>query len=78
MPSSTTKELRDGTITESNIKSTRREIRFFYSTPESNFLVKENYEANGKDRTPSSILRPMARSPSRTMTVTSLKLTINL
>jgi len=32
MPSSTRKELRDGTINESNIKSSRREIRFFYST----------------------------------------------
>ena len=78
MPSSTRKELRDGTINESNIKSSRREIRFFYSTPESNFLVKENYEANGKDRTLSSTLRHTARSPSWTMTVTFSKLTVNV
>jgi hypothetical protein len=42
VPSSTKKELRDGTITKFNTKNSRREIRFFYSTPESNPSVKEN------------------------------------
>ena len=42
VPSSTKKELRDGMIIESNKKSLRREIRFYYSTLESNSLVKEN------------------------------------
>ena len=37
MPSSTRKEQRDGTITESNTKSSRREIRFFCSTPKKLF-----------------------------------------
>ena len=32
---------------------------FNYSTPESNYSVKENSEANGKDRTPSSTHRHM-------------------
>ena len=37
MPSSIRKELRDDTITESNTKSSRREIRFFCSTPKKLF-----------------------------------------
>jgi len=78
VPSSTKKEPGDGTITESNKKSSRREIMFNYSTPESNYSVKENSEANGKDRTPSPTLRHTARSPFRTMTVTFSKLTVNV
>jgi hypothetical protein len=42
VPSSIKEELRDGTITESNKKSSRRETRFYYSTPESNSSVKKN------------------------------------
>jgi hypothetical protein len=42
MPSSIKRGLRDGTITESNKKSSRRETRYYYSTPESNSSVKEN------------------------------------
>ena len=56
MPSSTRKELRDGMITESSTKNSKRETKFYYSTPKSNSSMKKNYEANGKDRTPSSTL----------------------
>jgi hypothetical protein len=52
VPSSTKKEPRDGTIIESNKKSSRRETRFCYSTPESRSSVKENYAAISKDHTP--------------------------
>jgi hypothetical protein len=46
-------------ITESSTSNSRREIKFF-STLESSYSVKENYGANGKDRTPSSTLHHMA------------------
>ena len=62
MPSFTKKEPKDGTITESSKKSSRKETKFFYSTPRSSFSMKENFEASGKDRTPSSTHHHMARS----------------
>jgi hypothetical protein len=77
VPSSTKKEQKDGTIAESSTSNSRREIKFF-STPESSYSVKENYGANGKDPTPSSTLRYMARSPSKMMMITFSKLTVNV
>ena len=58
----TKKELKDGMIIESSKKSSRKETKFFYSIPRSNSSVKENFEASGKDRTPSSTRHHMARS----------------
>ena len=54
VPSSRKRELRDGTTTESNKKNSRRETKSYYSTPKSSSSVKENYTANGKDRSLSS------------------------
>ena len=77
VPDFTKKEPRDGIITESNRKNSRRETRSYYSTPESSSSVKVSYIANGKDHSPSSTHQLMARSPSRTMTITHLKLMVN-
>ena len=76
VPDFTKKEPRDGTTTESNKKNSRRETKFYYSTPESSSSVKESFTTNGKDRLPSSTHQHMAQSPSRTMTVTLLKLMV--
>ena len=72
----TKKGPRDGTTAESNKKNLRRETRSCCSTPESNSSVKVSYIANGKDHSPSSTHQLTARSPSRTMTVTLLKLMV--
>ena len=69
---STKKGLRYGMTTESNKKNSRRETKSYYSTSESSSSVRENYIANGKDRTPSSTHQHMAQSPSRIMMVTLL------
>ena len=76
VPDFTKKGPRDGTTTESNKKNSRRERKPYFSTPESSSSVKENYTANGKDHSPSSTCQLMARSPSRTMMVTLLKLMV--
>ena len=76
MPSSTKKELRDGTITESNKKSSRRETRFYYSTPESSSSVKVSYIANGKDHSPSSTHQCTMQSAFKTMLITLSKLMV--
>ena len=76
MPGSTKKGPKDGTTIESNKKNSRREIKSYYSTPESSFSVKESYIANGKDRSPSSTRQHMAQSSSRIMMVTLLKLMV--
>ena len=78
MPSFIRKEPKDGTITESSSKNSSKETRSCSSIQGSSYSVKENCEVNGKDRIPPSRLRHMARSPSRMMTVTSLKLMINV
>ena len=54
MPSFIKKEPKDGTITESNKKNSKRETKSYYSTLESSSSVKESFTANGKDRLPSS------------------------
>ena len=77
MPDFTKKEPRDVMTTKSNRKNSRRETRSYYSTPESSSSVKVSYIANGKDHSPSSTRQPMARSPSRKMIVTHLKLMVN-
>jgi len=76
VPGSTKKGPRDGMTTESNKKNSRRETKSYYSTLESSSSVKESFTANGKDRLPSSTHQHMAQSPSRTMTVTLLKLMV--
>ena len=76
VPDSIKKGPRDGTTTESNKKNSRRETKSYYSTPESSSSVKVSYIANGKDHSPSSTHQLMVRSPSRTMTVTHLKLMV--
>jgi hypothetical protein len=50
VPSFTKKEPKDGTITESSKKSSRKEIKYYYSIPKSSYSVKENFKANEKDR----------------------------
>ena len=75
VPDFTKKEPRDGMTTESNRKNSRRETRSYYSTPESSSSVKVSYIANGKDHSQSTHQRT-ARSPSKTMTVTLLKLMV--
>ena len=67
------KERTNGTITESSKKSSRKEIRYYYSIPKSNYLVKENSEAYGKDRIPSSTRHHMARSQFKTTKVMLLR-----
>jgi len=42
VPSFTKKEPKDGIITESNKKNSRRETKYFFSTPESSSSMKEN------------------------------------
>ena len=74
---STKKGLRYGMTTESNKKNSRRETKSYFSTPESSSSVRVNYTGNGMDRSPSSTRQHMARSPSRTMMVTLLKLMVN-
>ena len=49
-------------IIESSKKSSSKETKFFYSTPRSNSSVTENFEASGKEHTPSSTRHHMARS----------------
>ena len=78
MLSFTNKEPKDGMITESSSKNSSKETRFYSSTQESSYSVQENCVASGKDYTPSSTHHHMARSPSRMMTVTFSKLTINV
>ena len=70
VPGSAKKGPRHGTTTESNKKNSRREIKSYFSTPESSSSVRVNYTVNGKDRSPSSTHQLMAQSPYRTMTVT--------
>ena len=77
VPDFTKKGPRDGTTIESNKKNSRRETKSNYSTPELRSSVKVSYIANGKDHSPSSTHQLMVRSPSRTMTVTHLKLMVN-
>ena len=66
-------ELKHGTITESSKKSSRKETKFFYSTPKSSSLVKANFGVSGKDCTPSSTHHHMARSQFRMMKVILLR-----
>ena len=73
MPSFIKKESKDGTITKSSKKSSRKETKFFYSTPRSSSSMKENFEASGKDRIPSSTLHDMARSQFKTTKVMLLR-----
>ena len=49
-------------VAESSKKSSRKEIRYYYSTPKSSYSMKENSKANGMDRTLSSTLHHMAQS----------------
>ena len=76
VPDFTKKERRDGMTTESNRKNSRREKRFYYSTPESNSSVMVSYIANGKDHSPSSTHQRTVRSSFKIMTVTLLKLMV--
>jgi hypothetical protein len=78
VPSFIRKEPKDGMITESCSTNSSKETRSCSSIKKSSYSVKENCEANGKDRTPSSTLHHMARSPSKMMTVTYLKSTVNV
>ena len=78
VPSSIRKEPKDGTITESSSRNASKETRSCSSIQGLSYSVKDNYEVNGKDHIPSSTLHHMARSSSRTMTVTSLKLMVNV
>ena len=78
MPSFIKKEPKDGTITESSKKSSKKEIRYYYSIPKSSYLVKENSKANGKDRTPSSTHHHMAQSRYKMMMGISSKLTVSI
>ena len=73
MPSFTNKEPKDVTITESSKKSSRKETKFFYSTPKSNSSVKENFGVSGKDHIPSSTRHHMARSQFKTTKVILLR-----
>ena len=73
MPSFIKIEPKDGTITESSKKSSRKETKFFYSTPRLNSSVKENFKASGKDHTPSSTHHHMARSQFKTTKVILLR-----
>ena len=78
MPSFIRKEPKHGMMTEFNKKSLRWEIKCYSSTLKSSSSVKENYAANGWDRTPSSTHRHMLQSPSRMMMVTYLEPTVNV
>ena len=78
VPCFTKKEPKDGMITESSSNNSSKETRSYSSIQNSSYSVKENCEANGKDRTPSSTLCHTMRSPSKTMTVTYLKSTVNI
>ena len=60
MPSFIKKEPKDGTITESSKKVSRKETKIFYSTPKSSSLVKENFRVSGKDWIPLSTRHHMA------------------
>jgi hypothetical protein len=62
VPSFIKKEPKDGMITESSKKSSRKETRYYYSTLKSNYLLRENFEANGKDHIPSSTCHHMEQS----------------
>ena len=73
MPSFIKKEPKDGTITELSKKGSRKEIRYYYSTPKSSYSMKENSKANGKDHTPSSTLHHMAQSQFKTTKVMFLR-----
>jgi len=73
VPSFTKKEPKDGTITKSSKKSSRKETKFFYSTPKSSSLVKANFGVSGKDRIPSSTRHHMARSQFKTTNVMFLR-----
>jgi hypothetical protein len=54
---------------------TRDQVLLFNSKVK---LLGEGKLRSGKDRTPSSTHRPMERSQSKTMTVTSSKLTVSV
>jgi len=69
----TKKEPKDGTLTESNKKSSKKETKFFDFTPKSCSSLKENFEVSGKDYTPSSTHHHMVLSQFRTMKVILLK-----
>ena len=73
MPRFIKKESKDGTIIESSKKSSRKETKFFYSTPKSSSSVKENFKVSRKDRIPSSTHLHMARSQFRTTKVMLLR-----
>ena len=73
VPSFIKKGTKDGTITESSKKSSKKETKIFYLTPKSSPSVKENFRVSGKDRTPSSAHNHMARSQFRTTKVILLR-----
>ena len=73
MPIFIKKEPKDGMIIESSEKSSRKEIRFYYSTLKPSYSVKKNSEANGKDRTLSSTRHHMAQSRFKMMKIMFLR-----
>ena len=62
VPRSIKTEPRDGTTRESGPRNSKLETRYYFLIPGSSSLGKENFEANGRGHTPSSMHLHMGQS----------------